>query len=186
MQKVFYDADYLVMGVYDLDFDQTQYPPFDTLPFVIATIPDLIEITIADPEDPTILERTGQYKFPFDDIVLLKKIAVQTVDYMVQMKQDNGYTHTNGKVYSSTERARGMLLGKIQEVTVLGLTSNILYPDINEAGVLHTDTEIKDVGVKMAQYIEGIFVSGATLKAQINDPSVTTLIQLEQLLINGV
>ena len=181
MEKIFYDnTTYDILMRVNVGYDPTG-TVFGSIPYVIGTVSDLTEQL--DPDG----NKTGVYTFPFNDMNKLRVIAKNTIDYMVQQKQDAGYTHSSGVVYSSTERARAMLLGKINEITILGTTTNIIYPDINGAPITHTDTEIKDVGVGMAQYIESIFASGLTKKAQIDDTvNTTTLADLEAILSAGV
>lgn len=181
MEKIYYDSStYDILMIVPMDYDDTG-TYFSSIPNVIGVVNDLVPILDTDGN------KTGHYTFPFNDMAKLRTIAKNTIDYMVQKKQDSGYTHTSGVVYSSTERARSMLLGKINEITILGSTSNIIYPDINGNPITHTDVEIKDVGVKMAQYIEGVFGSGLAKKAQIDDVvNTTTLADLEVILSSGV
>ena len=75
-------------------------------------------------------------------------------------------------------------MGKIQEISVTGATSNIVYPDINGSPILHTDVELRDIGVKMAEHIASIFTLGATTKATINALVNPTVSDIETELMN--
>lgn len=170
---------YEILMIVDLNYDSIgSY--FENIPYVVSDTNHLIK------EINTDGEQTGRYLFPLTNINLLKNIAKDTVDYNVKIKQDSGYTHTTNVIYSSTERSRSMLMGKIQQIGIEGTTTNILYPDINGSPISHTKTEIEAIGTGMASYIENVFSIGAGLKMQIDDPAISDISGLESLLMNGI
>ena len=185
-KKVFYLPNYIIEGIYDIDFNPAPYPSVANLPFIVTSLDNLIEETVPNPENPSIPVKTGLYKFPITNINLLKVIAKHTVDYFIALKQDSGYLHSTGITYSSTERSRGMLMGKLQEINITGVTSEIGYPDINGNVIMHTDTEIKAVGTGMATFIESKLINGSALKNSIDNPVVSSIQELESVLFSGI
>jgi len=177
--KVYYDHTTKDIVRHTSDLADTLSPG---VPFVLARPSQLVTTftPLADGSDSPLLEKI--LSFPLNDIVMLKTIAAQTIDFWRLQNQASGYTHTaTGVSYGTDERVRALVIGKIQEMQLLGSTSTI-FPDSTGTPVTHTLAEMTAVGLGIAAKIEADYVAAVALTGQVMAPTVTTLPDIEAIL----
>jgi len=130
-------------------------------------------------EETTVPTRDG-YMFP-TDLDKLKQIAIQTIDYWRKYKQAAGYIDEDGVGWSTSQESKTNMMGKLQEMMLLGLTECI-FPDVNGAPAQLTMEQLQNVGLAIAAQTEAIYMTSVTNVNIILSSDIATLDQIQNLI----